>query len=64
MCMSVPNMKFLRLILWLGEVCIDADNADDNDSDAVRRIKHDSIGFFGGMPNEPKKKSLTENKIE
>ena len=35
---SVPNMKFLCLNLWLGEVCTDDDdaNADDNDNEGRR----------------------------
>ena len=31
--MSVPNMKFLCLTLWQGEVCTD-DNNDDTDANA------------------------------
>ena len=30
-CVSVSNMKFLCLKLWLGEVCTDA-NANDDDA--------------------------------
>ena len=49
--MSAPNMEFLCLILWLGEACTDANDADANDA---QRTKHDCIGLLGIMPNEPK----------
>ena len=41
-CMCVPNMKFVCLTLWLGEVCTNDTNADaaTNDNDARRTI-HD-----------------------
>ena len=32
MCMCIPNMKFLCLNLWLGEVCTDDANNDDAQS--------------------------------
>ena len=33
MCICVPNMKFLCLTLWQGEVCTDdAANADDTNT--------------------------------
>ena len=39
--MSVPNMKLLCLILWLGEVCTDT-NADANDANT----KHDYVRLW------------------
>ena len=50
--MSVPNMKFLCLILWLREVCTDTIDADAND--ASRRTKHDCIELFIIMTNKTK----------
>ena len=64
-CISISNMKFLSLILWLGELCTDTDDADNADTDAndtnnyARQINHDYIGLFGRLPNEPK--STDEN---
>ena len=53
MYMFVTNMcmKFLCVNLWLGELY--TDNDDDNDIN-IRRTKHDDIGSFGIIPNEPK----------
>ena len=31
MCICIPNMKFLRLTLWQGQVCTD-DNTHTNDN--------------------------------
>ena len=58
-CIFIPNMKFLSSILWLGGLCTDADDAEDdtnaNDTDNyARRTNHDYIGSFGRIPNEPK----------
>ena len=41
MCISVPNMKFLRLTQCHGEVCTD-DDADDNANDARQRTMGNS----------------------
>ena len=41
-CMNFPNVKFVCLNLWLGEVC----THDANDNDA-RQTKHDCISLFG-----------------
>ena len=43
---SEPNMKFLHLIQWLGEVCTDTNadadaNADDSDANCAQWTKHD-----------------------
>ena len=51
----IQNMKFLYLILCLGQVCTDAnsdakandDNDDDNANNNTRRPKHDCIRLFG-----------------
>ena len=52
MCISVPNMKFLCLNLWLGEVCTDdANNDDANDDDGQSMIV---LGSLVDKPNEPK----------
>ena len=56
-CIFILNMKFLSLILWLGGLCTDANDADDdaNDTDNnEQRTNHDYIGSFGRIPNEPK----------
>ena len=60
-CIFISNMRFLSLILWLGGLCTDANNANDPaDTDAydtdnyARRTNHDYIGSFGRIPNEPK----------
>ena len=49
-------MKFLCLILWLGGVCTDGNDAeaDANNTDDARQTKQDCVGFFGIMPNEAK----------
>ena len=49
-CVKATNMKLLHLILWLGEVC--TDNTDTND-DAGRWTKHDCKGSLVDKPNEP-----------
>ena len=55
MCIFIPNMKFLSSILWLGELCPDADDANADDTDNYARwTNHDYIGSFGRIPNEPK----------
>ena len=46
----VPNMKFLCLTLWQGEVCTDANDANGN----AQRTKHDVLGSLVDKPNEPK----------
>ena len=46
-------MKFLSLIMWLGGLCTDANDADDTDNYAPW-TNHDYIGSFGRIPNEPK----------
>ena len=39
-CISIPNMTFLCLNLWLREVCTDADaNDDDNANDDASQPK-------------------------
>ena len=52
MCICVPNMKFLCLIVWPGEVCTDTNGAvpDTNDANAdeARHRKHDCIRLFQG----------------
>ena len=48
MCICIPNMKFLCLTLWHGEVHTDDDNAnDDAQSTTVK-------GSLVDKPNEPK----------
>ena len=49
MCICIPNMKFLWLILWQGEVCTDA-NANDNDDGQSMIVK----GSLVDKPNETK----------
>ena len=42
-CTCVPNMKFVCLTLWLGEVCTDGTNADANinaNTDRMAKIWH------------------------
>ena len=34
-CIHIPNMKFVCLTLWLGEVCTDNDANTDVDTDAI-----------------------------
>ena len=48
----IPNMKFLCLTLWQGEVCTN----DVNDDDDARRIKHDCVGFW--LINQVRQKSM------
>ena len=43
-CIYVPNMKFLCLTQWLGEVSDDTNANDDDDS---KQTKHDCIRLFG-----------------
>ena len=47
----VPNMKFVCLTLWLGEVCTEATtedaNADNTNTDDAQQSKHDCIRLFG-----------------
>ena len=58
-CMFVPNIKFLCLNLWLGELCTDAN--DTNDANANDRwTKHDHMRLFGSMSNEPKNDHTTD----
>ena len=57
-CICVPNMKFLCLILWLGEVCTDT-NADD--ANCGQRKKHDCKRPFGDKANEPKTHARLKN---
>ena len=56
MCICILNMEFLRLNLWLGEVCTDNANDDVNDTihdandtndDDAQRTKHDRTRLFG-----------------
>ena len=47
MCTYVPNMKFLCLILWLGEVCTDTNDTDANDFDANDTDTHACIRLLG-----------------
>ena len=52
--MCVPNMKFVCLSLWLGEVC--TYDAKDNDAQVT---KHGCIkGFLVDKPKEPKTKTI------
>ena len=55
-CIFISNMKLLSLILWLGELCKDAnDNVNANNTDNYAQwTNHDYIGLFGRIPNEPK----------
>ena len=57
-CIFISNMKFLSLILSLGGLCTDTNNADNTDADDTdkyaRWTNHDYIGSFGRIPNEPK----------
>ena len=45
--MCVPNIKFVCLILWLGEVCTDANDVDTNNADAdtddAQQMKYDCV---------------------
>ena len=51
MCICIPNMKFLSLNLWPGEVCTD-DNGDyDDDDDEKSMIVLSSLV---DKPNDPK----------
>ena len=60
------NIKFLSLILWLGELCTDANDADanvnntsaDDNDNYAQWTNHDYIGLFGIIPNEPKNQML------
>ena len=46
MCVYIPNMKFLCLILYQGEVCTDT-NANTNDDDTGRQCtKHDYLRLW------------------
>ena len=57
MCIFIPNMKFLSSILWLGGLCTDTNDANDNTDDTnnyARWTNHDYIGSFGRIPNEQK----------
>ena len=53
MFIFISNMKFLSLILWLGGLFTDANDANNNDNYA-RQANHDYIGSFGIIQNEPK----------
>ena len=53
-------MKFLSLILWLGGLCTDSTNDDDDTDNYARRTNHDYIGSFGRITNEPKMKLIKE----
>ena len=56
-CTCVPNMKFLCLILYLGEVCTDTNvDANDTDTNDARWTKHDCKGSLVVKLNEPKNK--------
>ena len=50
---SVPNMKFLCLILWLGWVCTDDVNTDDA-ADAEGAQSMIVYGSLVDKPKEPK----------
>ena len=53
-CIFISNMKFLSFILWLEELCTDADDTDANNTDNYAWwTNHDYIGSFGSIPNEP-----------
>ena len=47
----IPNIKFLGLTLWQGEVCTENDANDDDDTNDTnndtQRTKHDCIRLFG-----------------
>ena len=50
LCICVPNLKFVCLNLWLGELCTDDANDDANtnaNDDNARRTKHDCFRLFG-----------------
>ena len=56
-CIFISNMKFISLILWLGELCTDNSDTDadaDDTDNYARRTNRDYIGSFGRIPNEPK----------
>ena len=49
----VPNMKFLCLSLWLGEVC--TDDANDEDANDHNRQSMTVKGSLVDNPNETKR---------
>ena len=51
MCICKPNVKFLCLTLWQGEVCTDDDADDANANDGQSMIVQDPLV---DQPNEPK----------
>ena len=58
-------MKFLSLILWLGELCTDANNANAVDTDNyARRSNHDYTCSFGRIPNKPKSSVYHNSNIQ
>ena len=59
--MHIHIKNDVSFILWLGGLCIDADDADtddddddDDDDNYARWTNHDYIGSFGRIPNELK----------
>ena len=54
--MFILNMKFLSLILWLGRLYTDTDDAHytNDDDNYAQWANYDYIGSFGVVPNEPK----------
>ena len=60
MYICLPNMKFLCLTLWQGEICTDdanAANANDNGQSMI------VLGFLVDKPNEPKNSKNQGNMI-
>ena len=63
MCICIPNMKFLCLTMWQGEVCADDDDADDDDANTDADANDDDddddrqsmivSGSLVDKPNEP-----------
>ena len=51
MCICIPNVKFLCLTLWQGEVCTGDDANTNHDANAneddTQWTKHASIRLFG-----------------
>ena len=46
-CISIPNVKFLCLNLWLrAEYTDDAKNTNDANNDNAQRTKHDCVTLF------------------
>ena len=62
-CICVPNMKFLCLTLWQGEVCTDDDDANDDanaNNDGKSMIV---LGSLVDKPNKPKIHTLYTKEV-